>query len=219
METYKRPFAHPPERAVGFCEEGRGPDLLETIRGTKATVLLGLSGRPGAFNAEVVEAMCENTSHPIIFPLSNPTSSSEATPDDVLAWSGGMAMVATGSPFDPVVLDGEPHVIGQGNNAFIFPGLGFGALLAEVHHITHEMVLEAAFALADYVAERYLPDGLIYPPITDLKGASIRVAVRVMEQAVEDGVGTIPSFDEPDLESYVRRQFWRPEYLPVRFEP
>ena len=144
MEEYKLRFAHDPESLAGWKFEGRAPKLLETIKNARATVLLGLSGQPHTFSEPIVRAMGEISGRPIIFPLSNPTSLCEALPEDILAWTEGRAIVATGSPFAPVVHGAKTIQIGQGNNAFIFPGLGFGAILADVTEITDAMVMAAA---------------------------------------------------------------------------
>jgi malate dehydrogenase (oxaloacetate-decarboxylating) len=140
MEAYKHPFAQPRSRVAGW--EGFG--LAQTIEKAKATVLLGLSGQPGTFTEPMVRAMCAHVERPVVFPLSNPTSACEATPEDLLTWSHGRAIVATGSPFDPVRVGDRDVAIGQGNNAFIFPGLGFGAILAEASEISDAMVLVAS---------------------------------------------------------------------------
>src|SRR5690606_21223708 len=155
MESYKRPFAHDRSLTVTWDYEGRYPDLLETIRNSKATVLLGLSGQPGAFDETIIRSMGENTERPIIFPLSNPTDSAEARPADILEWTEGRAIVATGSPFAPVEPGGKTYVIGQGNSAFICPGLGFGAILARASKITDGMVAASAVALAEYTLTHY----------------------------------------------------------------
>ena len=213
MEEYKRGFAHDRVEIADWRLEGDAPDLVETIRNAKATVLLGLSGQPGAFTEEVVRAMADNHKWPIIFPLSNPTSSAEANPEDVFRWTDGQAIVATGSPFDPVRMGGVTHPIGQGNNAFIFPGLGFGAILSDAKIITDGMVLEASQALADYTIGKYVEGGLIYPPVSDLQETSICVATRVCQQAIKDQVARRENIPE-DVEAFVRERFWRATYLP-----
>ena len=187
VEPYKRPFAQAPGRVAS---KSGVPTLLETVRGARATILVGLSGQPGSFDEASIRAMAENTARPVVFPLSNPTSSVEVEPARVFAWTGGRAIVATGSPFDPVEVEGRPVEIGQGNNAFIFPGLGQGAILAEARAVTDGMVLEASYALAEYTAEKY-PDA-VYPPIADLQAVShVRVAARVIERAAQDGVAQV----------------------------
>ncbi len=213
MEGYKREFAHAPAAIEGWNFKGDAPDLVETIKQCKATVLLGLSGRPGAFDEDVIRAIAGNHDRPIIFPLSNPTSSAEAKPEDIFRWTGGRAIVATGSPFEPVCMDGVTHPLGQGNNAFIFPGLGFGAIVSDAKSITDTMVLAASQALADYTIEKYVDGGLIYPPVSDLQETSVCVATSVVKQAIEDGVAQRTDIPE-DTEAFVRERFWKAAYIP-----
>ena len=213
LEPYKEQFAHDRRTIEGWEVAGYAPTLLETVKGARATVLLGLSGRRGAFDEATVRAAAANTERPIIFPLSNPTASTEALPADVLEWTGGRAIIATGSPFEPVVRDGKRYRIGQGNNAFIFPGLGFGAILSYASEITDGMVYAAAEALAEYTIDRYVREGLIYPPVDDIQETSVRVATRVVTAAIREGVAR--RRDIPDeVEAFVRRRFWRAEYQP-----
>jgi malate dehydrogenase (oxaloacetate-decarboxylating) len=212
MEPYKRPFAQSRARVA---EWGPGPlDLAMVVSRARATVLLGLSGMPGCFTEAIVRAVAGYAERPVIFPLSNPTSSSEATPADVLQWTGGRAIVATGSPFEPVAIGGRQVTIGQGNNAFIFPGLGFGAILSEASEITDSMVLAAAYALADYVAERHLSSGHVYPPVEEMREVSRHVATRVIEQAFQDGVARTTKFTASGAAAHVRAKVWTPRYLP-----
>ncbi|MDF2696243.1 MAG: malic protein NAD-binding protein [Labilithrix sp.] len=215
MEPYKQEFAQPSRAIEGWTTAGKVPSLMETIQNGKVTALLGLSGQPASFDERVVRAVMENTPCPIVFALSNPTSACEAVPEDVLRWSAGRAIVATGSPFAPVDIGGTRHVIGQGNNAFVFPGLGFGAILTEARRITDGMVAEAAQALAELTLERYGSEGLIYPPVDDLGEASVRVAARVARKAIAEGVATRTDLPD-DLEAHVRRLAWTPRYLPFR---
>jgi malate dehydrogenase (oxaloacetate-decarboxylating) len=218
MEAYKRPFAQPREQIARWAGPARIPDLLETITGAEATVLLGLSGRPGAFDEAAVRAVAAHTARPVVFPLSNPTSASEAHPMELFAWTDGQALVATGSPFDEVTYGGRTHPIGQGNNAFIFPGLGMGAILSEASRVTDAMVTEAAYALAAYTAERHGLSGRLYPPLRELRAASQRVAAAVIAQAVADGVARAEGLpaDPLDLADFVARRLWSARYLPVR---
>lgn len=161
MEDYKKKFAKDPALVQGWHFEGEAPNLYETIVNARVTVLLGLSGQPGSFTEPIVQAMLAHTEHPVIFPLSNPTSSSEAFPEDILRWTQGKALVAAGSPFAPVELGGQTYAIGQGNNAFVFPGLGFGTVLSKAKEVSDDMVLEAAYALYDYTSKHH-PDR-VYP--------------------------------------------------------
>ena len=214
MEEYKQCFAHAPEELAGWKLSGRYPTLLETIENARATVLIGLSGQANTFREPIVRAMAASTPRPIVFPLSNPTSLCEALPEDVLAWTDGAAIVATGSPFAPVVRGDRTIHIGQGNNAFIFPGLGFGAILSDAREITDSMVMAASEALSDYTAEKHLGSGLVYPPVDELREVSVRVATNVIRQAFEDGVATSPRVTPEAAEAYVRSRFWEPKYLP-----
>lgn len=218
ISGYKAPFAQAEADLATWTIAGKVPDLLECVREGKATVLLGLSGQSMAFTEAVVRQAAANAERPIVFPLSNPTASSEALPADLFAWTAGKVRVATGSPFEPVVWDGVPHPIGQGNNAFIFPGLGLGAILGYVREVTDAMVMTASDALVHYT-ETHHPDRL-YPPVSELDEVSIQVATAVLRQALAEGVGEIPArwvaqgaLD--DLEGHVRGHFWRPKYLPV----
>ncbi len=215
IEPYKQPFAQPREKIAGWSLANEVPTLLEVIEHTQATALLGLSGQAGAFNHPVVQAMARNTARPVIFPLSNPTSACEALPTDILEWSEWRAIVATGSPFADAIREGQVHYVGQGNNAFIFPGLGFGAILAECREITDDMVLEAAYALAEYTAASHLKSGRVYPPVSELREVSIRVGARVIEQALREGVAGKTNLEGRDLDTYLRSRFWKPRYLPI----
>ncbi|HEY1693740.1 MAG TPA: NAD-dependent malic enzyme [Polyangiaceae bacterium] len=212
MEDYKAILAQPAARVAGW---GSGPFQLEdTIAKSRATVLLGLSGVPGSFTEPMVRKLCEHVERPVIFPLSNPTTSCEATPEDLLAWSRGRAIVATGSPFAPVKVDGKDVPIGQGNNAFIFPGLGFGAILAEASEITDGMVAAASYALAEYVRDKHLANGLVYPPVEEMRAVSEHVATRVVEQAFDDGVARTKKTTRAAAGAHVRAKAWQPRYLP-----
>lgn len=215
MEDYKRKFAHPDLAIAEWGISGRAPSLVETIEKSGATVLIGLSGQAHSFTEPVVRAMAKNVAQPIIFPLSNPTSLCEATPEDILTWTSGTAIVATGSPFAPVVRGDKTQPIGQGNNAFIFPGLGFGAILSDAREITDAMVLSASDALVEYTVSKHHSQGLVYPPVEELQEVSIRVATAVIRQAFADGVATNPHVTPETAESYVRAKFWHPVYLPV----
>ena len=215
MEPYKRSFAQP-RGAFADWGVGGSPGLLDVVMRARPTVLIGLSGQKGAFGEKVVRAMAEGVPRPVIFPMSNPTSITEATPTDVFQWTNGRAIVATGSPFAPVEWAGKSHAIGQGNNAFIFPGLGLGSIVAGAREITDAMVLDAADALAAYTAEKHVGEGLIYPPVDELREVAMRVATKVAARAVADGVATVELPAEPAaLDAFVRAHAWIPRYLPT----
>jgi len=198
--------------------EGEVPQLMEVVEQGKPTILLGLTGISGLFSQPIIEAMATNTPEPIIFPLSNPTSNCEALPEDILKWTDGKAIVASGSPFNDVEYDGKTYVIGQGNNAFIFPGLGFATIVGKCKRISDNMVLESAYALADYTIEKHIENGLIFPPVSDLQNASVRVAARVLKQAVADGSSSRDDIDMNNLDDFIHSRLWYPDYLPFVYK-
>lgn len=219
-DAYKSPLAQDPDiyRDWGVAA-GQVPSLQEVIAHAKPSVLLGLSGVAGLFSREIVTDLAGFHAQPIIFPLSNPTDNCEANPQDLLNWSEGRAIVATGSPFPDASYGGRQYPVGQGNNAFIFPGLGLAATLAECSRISDEMVQEAAYALADYTAEHWLDAGLIYPPVADLKKVCQSVAKRVLAQALRDGSASRTDLADTDLAAYIESASWRAEQLPFKYEP
>jgi len=212
MEDYKLRFLAPASCASWASDGAEAPGLMETITNAKATVLLGLSGTPGQFTEPIVRQMAVNCERPIIFPLSNPTSNCEALPVDIFAWTKGKALVASGSPFAPVNWEGQEHPIGQGNNAFIFPGLGAGAILAGAKKITDNMIMEACYSLTDYTAQNWLSKGRIYPPVSEMRKVSLGIATRVIQQAIADKVASGDILKETDIEERVRKEFWNPVY-------
>ena len=217
-ESYKLPLAHSRDIYQSWgLEDEEIPDLLDVITHVKPSVLLGLSGAYGIFNEVIIKTMAQNHRQPIIFPLSNPNAHCEATPEDIIHWTEGRAIVATGSPFPDVVYQSLNYPIAQGNNAFIFPGLGLAAVLGECHQISDAMVLESAYALADYIAENCNDAGLIYPPVKDLKKISVFVAKRVLAKALEDGSSKRTDLVNTDLEAFICKNLWQARYLPVKY--
>jgi malate dehydrogenase (oxaloacetate-decarboxylating) len=178
------------------------------------TVLIGASGQPGAFDAGVLGEMASHVERPVVLPLSNPTSQSEATPADVLAWTAGRALVATGSPFDPVRLDGRTVVVGQANNALVFPGIGLGVLVAEAGEVTDSLFAKAAQALADEVRKEDLAAGSLFPPVRDLRRITRRVAEAVVREARDSGIGR--RFADGEIAAALAATMWEPVYLPLR---
>ncbi len=215
MEDYKKPYAQKRERLEGWKFAGTNPDLLETVQNARITTIIGLSGQAGAFTEEIVRAVAKNVDRPTVFALSNPTSICEANPVDVIAWTGGKAFVATGSPFPAVEYGGQTIPIGQGNNAFIFPGLGFGCILADAKEITDTMVLEASYALAEYVEKHHGESLSLYPPVDELRTVSLEVAARVILQAQKDGVSQRPSLTLDGARQLAKQKAWKAEYLPI----
>lgn len=213
LESYKRELAQDPSRTAGWQVAGAVPSLLETVTNAKATGIIGLSGQAGAFDEAVVKAVLANSPAPIVFPLSNPTVNSEAVPEDVYAWTGGRAIVATGSPFPNVQHEGRSFVVGQGNNAFVFPGVGLGALVTRATKVTDNMLTAAAEALSEYTDPMRLMEGAVYPSVSALGRASRHVAVAVANQAMADGVARR---EVKDTQEAVSAGIWEPRYLPIR---
>jgi malate dehydrogenase (oxaloacetate-decarboxylating) len=211
LDPTKRELALPSEayRDYGFSTEF--PGLIETIERVRPTILVGTTGVGGTFDERVLRALAARTERPIVLPLSNPTSAAEATPVDVLRWTEGRAIVATGSPFEAVEVDGRRHEVGQANNVFVFPGLGLGAIAAEARTITDRMFLLAARTLAAAVSPERLAAGAIYPPVGDLRTVTRAIALEVTGEAVRSGVAGIPG---DDLEAVVDGAMWWPAYVP-----
>ncbi len=207
---YKEQIAWPRARAAEYGLDVNDPDLQMVVDKFKPTILIGSSGSPGAFDEGIISSMISHTERPIILPFSNPTSLSEAAPADLLKWSDGKALVATGSPYDPVELNGKTHVIGQGNNVFIFPGLGLGALASEARQVTDGMVSAAASALAKAVLDEELETGSLYPSVNRLREVSHQVALEVALRAVSEGVG--PMRTELELKIALEEMSWEPVY-------
>jgi len=190
-----------------------GIPLAEVVRRVHPTVLIGTSARGGAFTEDIVKDMAAHTERPVIMPMSNPTELAEARPADVLEWTGGRALVATGSPFPPFDYRGTRYVIGQANNALVFPGLGLGAITATARAITDNMLSAAAHAVAGLV-DAGAPGTPLLPEVAALRETSLAVAVAVARAAARDGVARTTLGD--DVVEQVRSQMWQPVYRPVR---
>jgi len=212
LDDHKREFAVAPSRIAGWGPQGDRIPLLEVVRRVQPTVLFGVSGQAGAFDELTVRAMAEHVKRPVILPLSNPTSCAEGRPVDLIAWTGGRAIVGTGSPFDDVIYDGRRHRIGQGNNVFIFPGVGLGTIEAKARKVTDGMFLAAAKTLAGCVSEEQLAMSCIYPRIDDVRRVSRAVALAVARRAIEEGVAQ----PVDGLEAKIDAAMWDPKYLPYR---
>lgn len=201
----QRPFA---KKRSDFANADKLTDLLEVVKTVKPTILIGTSTQPSTFTKEVVEAMCENTERPVIFPLSNPTKLAEATAKDLIEWSNGKAFVATGIPSDDIEYNGVNYVIGQANNALIYPGLGLGMLASEASLLTDEMIGAAAHALSGIV-DITKPGAPVLPPFKYVAEVSLKVATAVAKKAQEQGLARAA---EQDMEKAVRDFRWTPKY-------
>ncbi len=213
-DVHKRDFAWPAELAAKMgLGKGSPRDLLAVVRAVKPTMLIGTSGEPGTFTEVIVREMAKHIERPVIFPMSNPTSKSEAKPADIVAWTDGRALIATGSPFDPVPHKGRMITIGQGNNVFIFPGVGLGTLLSEATEVTDGMFAVAAQRLADEVQASDLESGSLFPSAHEIRRVSGRIAEAVIAEARDAGVGK--AYLDEDIPALVASAVWNPAYLPM----
>jgi malic enzyme len=211
IDDDKRPFALPGEALsrYGFAPADRY-DLVTVIRHVAPTILVGTTGTAGTFTEDAIREMATRVPAPIVLPLSNPTANAEATPAQVFAWSGGRALVASGSPFDPVLVDGRPRLVGQANNVFVFPGVGLGAIVSRTREVTDRMFLTAADTLARTTSSERIRAGALYPPLSDLRAISRAIAVAVVREAVGSGLARRPG--DRDVESAVDEAMWTPRY-------
>ena len=213
LKGMKADLATDPEEIAHWDHHEERPTLLDVVRNVKPSVLIGVSGTPGLFTEEVIQQMASTSEHPIIMPLSNPTSHTEVTPARALKWTNGTAIVATGSPFAPVEFEGRTHPIGQANNVFIFPGMGLGILAVKAREVTDGMFLAAARALSAATPPELVAAGQMYPDIEQVREVSRGVASAVASKAMEEGVAEVVD----DLEAAIEAEMWFPEYVPARF--
>ncbi len=208
LRDYQQPYARNPAEVKGWAADSGAISLLDTVQYAEPTILLGTSTAHGAFTREVIEAMSAGVDRPIIFPISNPTSRIEAMPTDVIAWSKGKALVATGIPVDPVQYGGVTYTIGQANNALLYPGLGLGTIVAGASKVTAGMLIAAAEAVAGQV-DVSAPGAALVPAVDNLRASSATTAVAVAQAAIADGVAT----SKPgNLVQAVQDAMWQPVY-------
>jgi malate dehydrogenase (oxaloacetate-decarboxylating) len=209
------PFVKKREKVAGWKLVNPGKiELLDVVQNAKPTVVIGVSGQPGVFTREMLQAMTSYVERPIIFPLSNPTSRSEATPQDLLDWSRGSALVGTGSPFPPVSVNGQPIPIDQTNNSYVFPGVALGVISSRASRVTDAMFMVAAKTLAGLSPTVKDKKGRLLPPITEIPSVSIAIAIAVAEQARKEKLAQLGP--EEEIEQAVRANIWQPRYLPYR---
>ena len=201
LAEHKRPYAHD----YRFL-----PDFLAAVESLKPTAIIGVSGKPGTFTRPVLEAMARLNNRPIVFALSNPTSQAECTAEEAYTWTQGRAIFASGSPFDPVKINDKTFVPAQGNNVYIFPGLGMGVIATRARLVTDEMFLVAARTLAYQVSEADLEQGRLYPSLTKIRDVSAAIAEAVAEVAYNRGLATEPR--PKDLQAHIRSQMYDPKY-------
>ncbi len=190
--------------------------LLDAMINAKPTTLIGVSGQTGGFTEEVIRAMAQTVKKPVIFPLSNPTSRCEATPEDLMRWTDGQAVIGTGSPFQAVNWRGRKILVDQTNNSYIFPGVGLGILSVKARRVTDSMFMAAAQALAELSPAKQNKSERLLPPVTELRSVSLAVAEAVARQAIKDGVAD--RRDDEVLKAEIRANVWKPTYLPYKLK-
>ena len=200
LMSHNIPYAHDYEQL----------SFVDAIKAIKPHILIGATGAPGTFTQEVIEAMSAINDRPAIFALSNPTSRAECTAKQAYEWSDGRAIFTSGSPFDAVEMGGKTHQPGQGNNAYVFPGIGLGAIACQAKHIDDAMFLAAADALAQQVSQANLDAGTLYPPLSDIREVSLSIAVAVAEKAYETGLAQLKR--PADLKAHIESLMYQPNY-------
>ena len=213
LDSEQKAFARPYSKVEHFDTHKEGKiTLLDVARHAKPTILIGVSAQAGAFTEEIIKEMNKSTSHPIIMPLSNPTSKSEATPEDLLKWTHGRALIATGSPFKPVEYQGKTYHISQCNNVYVFPGLGLGVIATESKIVTTEMFLKAVDVLSNYTMK--YSDGRLFPKFSELRKVSQMIGVEVAKLATISGLSRTKSDQTP--EHLVEKMMWSARYKEYR---
>lgn len=208
---FQKPYAKSRDEVASWTvADQENISLFETIRAVKPTILIGCSGQTGAFTADVIAAMADVQPHPVILPLSNPTSLAEATPKDILLGTKGQALIATGSPFEPVSYNGKAYVVAQSNNAFIFPGLGLGTIVSKAQMITDGMIFAACDTLSNLAPVREDVTAPLLPNLADVKKVSEAIAIAVAKQAIKEGVSELSG--EEDIVTLVKKRMWSPSY-------
>lgn len=212
LAPYQMPFAQKLGAISdwGVAEHGRPIGLLDVVRHARPTILLGVSGQGGLFTEEIVREMGRINDHPLIFPISNPTSKAEATPEDIMKWTEGRAVIGTGSPFPPVEVQGEKRRVDQVNNSYIFPGLGLGTVASGARRVSDKMFLAAAEALAEMSPARHGPGHTLLPPVTALRHVAAHVGGAVARQAYLEGL--TQDFQPEEAENIVKARMWDPVY-------
>jgi malate dehydrogenase (oxaloacetate-decarboxylating) len=215
LRDFQVPYARPAAEVTGWSADERAVRLADVVAKVRPTMLIGTSTQAGAFSEQIVRDMAAHTERPIVMPLSNPTSKAEALPVDLLAWTEGRALVATGSPFAPVNLDGVTYHVAQANNALVFPGLGLGVTVARASRISEPMIAAAADAVAK-LSDATRPGAPLLPPVSDLRPVSAAVAIAVARAAADEGLAGV-ALNDPIQQ--VHQAMWRPEYPRLEIKP
>jgi malate dehydrogenase (oxaloacetate-decarboxylating) len=212
LRSEQAPFARKKSDVAGWqVSNSKEIGLLDVIRNAKPTVLIGVSGQAGAFTEEIIRTMAKNTERPIVFPLSNPTSRCEATPQQVLDWTDGRALIGTGSPFGPAKFNGREIHIDQTNNSYIFPGLALGTISAKARQVSDAMIKVSALTLAELAPTRQNKNANLLPPLANIRSVSLAIAKAVGNQAIQEGLAVV---DETEFEHELASNVWEPVYEP-----
>ena len=211
---FQQKLVTPREAIAHWDVEQNNISLLDVVRNAHPTVMIGVSGQPGLFSEEIVKEMYSHCPRPIIMPLSNPTSRAEAQPRDLIEWTQGAALIATGSPFAPVHYDGAVYEIAQCNNAYIFPGLGLGILAGKAKRVTENMLMAASQALAAHSPQATLERGGLLPAVEDIGEISRAIALATARAAQQDGVA--PQASDDELNAAIEKTFWEAQYAPYK---
>jgi malate dehydrogenase (oxaloacetate-decarboxylating) len=215
LRGHKKDIAADPQIAAGWTSSMGGAfSLADVVRQFAPTILVGVSGQPGSFTEELIRTMHKSVARPIVLTLSNPTSKVEARPEQLLGWTNGAAIIGTGSPFAPVTHNGVTHYIGQCNNAFVFPGIGLGAIVVGARTLPDEVFAAAAMALYRFTGHSDAPGASIFPAIASLRDVSSKVAVAVAHALVD--CGAAPPIPAEDIDARISDAVWEPRYLPYR---
>lgn len=217
VEAEQLPYAREEQEVQRWKQPDGQITLSDVVRNVKPTVLIGVSGQAGAFTEQAVREMAKHTSRPVIFPLSNPTSRSEATPQDLMEWTGGRALIGTGSPFDPVTYAGKKSPVAQTNNSYIFPGLALGIIASKARYVTDTMVKRAATELILHLPTQKDRQASLLPPISEARSLGRLIAEAVGKQAIQDGQAQIG--DEAALNRELEANIWEPAYVPYERKP
>jgi malate dehydrogenase (oxaloacetate-decarboxylating) len=218
LQPFQTPFAQSRGRLAPWKIDSPDQiDLADVAANAHPTVLIGTSGQPRAFSEGIVRAMAAHVERPVIFPLSNPTERSEATPQELIAWTDGRAVIGTGSPFPPIERDGRPFRIDQTNNSYVYPGVGLAAIAAQTRRISDGMFLAAARTIAELSPAKHDPRANLLPPLAELRKISFQVAIAVAQQAETEGLAA--PLPDHDLSAAVSAKMWAPHYAPYRRLP
>jgi malate dehydrogenase (oxaloacetate-decarboxylating) len=215
LQPFQTPFAQRRDRGAGWTLKSPGRiDLADVVANAHPTVLIGTSGQAHAFSEDVVRAMARHAQRPIVFPLSNPTERSEATPQQLFAWTEGRAVIGTGSPFPPLKRNGGDFRVDQTNNAYVYPGIGLGAVAVKARRISDGMFLAAARTIADLSPARHKSEANLLPPLVELRKISFHVALAVAKQAIAEGLAA--THTDAEIAAAVRSKMWEPVYADYR---